>query len=73
MGFCAMFPWLCGIGKKGITRVLQMMELVKDIADAMDAKLEGVMSIPERLAIIEVARAEATQRLIAAGLNPYTD
>lgn len=76
MGFCAMFPWLCGIGKSTKTEkfaeiVAIMKQTVLPVSTALDNVLDTEISIPQRMLHIERARAEATVMLAQAGLDPY--
>lgn len=76
MGFCAMFPWLCGIGKSAATEkfaetVAMMKQTVLPVSTALDNVLDTEINIPQRMLHIERARAEATAMLTQAGLNPY--
>lgn len=76
MGFCAIFPWLCGFGKSTATAefsetVAKIKQLVQPISSQLETTLDSVTDVAQRMAHIEQSRAEATAILAKAGLNPY--
>lgn len=74
MGFCAMFPWLCGIGKLSAELAefsARAQQLVLPITSQLEAILAEEKDVSLRMMRIEQSRAEATALLAAEGINPY--
>lgn len=68
MGLCILFPHLCGMKS---VRVAEMKQILSANMVELEEELSKISKMSERIAVIEVARAEAIQILVEKGYNPY--
>lgn len=69
MGYCILFPWLCGLRSMEIA---EQKQIILHITSRLESQLETVSDVAKRMELIDSARADAVEMLKAKGHSPYT-